>query len=92
MEVLLIVQRSSISLATTHTEWRMLRFLAKGRLRNETLAFADASERYQNNAVCGFKSAAPSSQKMKVKKNEYISNHVCKNVAIFQDVLSRDVM
>jgi len=62
------VQWSSIILATTHTEWRKLRFLAKSRLKNETLAFADALERYQNNAVCGFKSVAPSCQRMKVKK------------------------
>jgi len=25
---------------------------------------------------------------MKFEKNEYISNHVCKNAAIFEDVLS----
>jgi len=53
-----IVQWSSISLATTHTEWRKLRFLAKSRLKNEMLALADALERYQNYAACGFKSAA----------------------------------
>jgi len=62
------VQWSSISLATTHAEWRKLLFLAKSRLRNETLAFADALERYQNFAACGFEIAAPSCQKMKVEK------------------------
>ena len=62
------MQWSSVSLAKMHTEWRKLRFLAKSRLRNETLAFADALERHQNNAACGFKSAAPSCQKIKVKK------------------------
>jgi len=34
-------------------------FSAKSRLKNETLAFADTLERYQNYAACGFKSAAP---------------------------------
>jgi len=57
------VQWLSISVATTHTEWRKLRFLAKSRLKNETLAFADALERCQNYAACGFNSAAPSCQK-----------------------------
>jgi len=58
------VQWSSISLATMHTEWRKLHFLAKRCLKNETLAFADDLQRYQNYAACGLKSAAPSCQKM----------------------------
>ena len=84
------MQWSSISLATTHTEWRKLRFLAKSRLRNETLAFADALERYQSYAACGFKSAAPVLSKIESSKNEYISNHVFENVASYQNILNRD--
>jgi len=57
------VQWSSISLATTHTEWRKLRFIAKRCLKNETLALADDLQRYKNYATCGLKSAAPSCQK-----------------------------
>jgi len=57
------VQWSSISLATTLTEWRKLCFFANRCLKNETLAFADDLQRYQNYATCGLKSAAPSCQK-----------------------------
>jgi len=31
-----------------------------------------------------------SCQRMKVKKNEYVSNHVYENVASYQNVLNRD--
>ena len=68
-------------------------FLCKKVFENETLAFADDLQRYQNYAACGLKSAAPSCQKMwKLEKIEYISNHVYKNVAIYQKVLSRDAI
>jgi len=54
------VQYSSISLAATHTECRKLCFLAKRHLRNETLTFADALGKFQNNPACRLKRAAPS--------------------------------
>ena len=54
------VQWSSISLATTYTEWRKLRFLVKRCLKIETLACAHDLQRYPNYAACGLKSAAPS--------------------------------
>jgi len=68
---------------------RTLCFLAKSHLRNETLAFVDALGKFQGYAACGFKSIAPSCQKMKVEKSEYISNYLYENVVIFQDVLKQ---
>ena len=58
------------------------------RLKNETLAFADDLQRYQNYAT-KWRVVLP---KMWRLKNEYISNHVYKNVAIYQNVLNRDAM